>query len=71
MYTFPPTCLPDGERISAVRIQLNVRYDDEHPLVPARPDPPVAFTGGRVLAGEVGGLQDAQAVLRVERAVAS
>ena len=65
------TRLPDCERVPAIWIQLDVRDDDEDPLVPARPDPPVAFTGGRVLAGEVGGLEDAEAVLGVERAGAA
>lgn len=50
-------------------VELHGGHDDEHALVPARPDPPVALGGRGVQPGEVGRLQDAEAVLRVERAV--
>ena len=61
------TRLPNSEHVAAPVVQVDAGDDDEDALGPARPHAPVALGPGRVLAGEVGRLQNAQAVLRVER----
>jgi hypothetical protein len=55
----------------AVCVERDARDDDEHALAPAGPHPPVALHRRGVLPREVGALHDAQAVLRVERTLAT
>ena len=71
MLLYKRTSFSDSQDVPARLVEFDVGDDDEDALVPARTNAPVTFGVGRIFARKVWRLDYAEAVLHVERALAS